>query len=226
MRPENGSSWKDRRMSESVVVLITGLPGAGKTTLIDRAAQPPEWTVVDTDRLRRRLPPVLRRVPVFYPLHVVVMLAAIARHRHVVVQSRGTYWWFRRLIAASAHICGRGAVLILLDAAPADAMADQVRRGRVAPAAAMDWHISHWNGMLEAAASGALGAEGWNRVIVLDRPQASDVKNLGDLTSDLVLGPSPGSPAETRYAAVILAAAAAAVAWIAWARSSRRLPAN
>lgn len=172
---------KERRKTEPVVVLIVGIPGAGKSVLIDRAADSSHWTVLDPDRFRRRLSPALRRVPGPYPLYVLAMVAAIARHTHVVVESRGTYAWLRRLVAACARARGREPVLVLLDAPSQDAMAGQVRRGRVAPQRVMRWHTTRWTQLLDAARSGALAAEGWNRVVLLDRAQASDVEDLADL---------------------------------------------
>ncbi len=167
-------------------MLIVGLPGAGKTVLIDRAAKSPYWTVLDPDRFRRRLSPALRRWPIPYPLYVLAIVVAIARHTHVVVESRGTYGWLRRLVTACARVRGREAVLVLLDAPSGDAIAGQKRRGRVVPAPLMRLNTSRWGPLLDAARNGALAAEGWSQVIVLDRAQASNVEDLGEL----VRGPS------------------------------------
>ncbi len=172
-------------MTDAVVVLVVGIPGAGKTTLIDRVCSS-DWTVLDTDRFRRRLPPALRSVPVPYPLYVLAIVRAIAsRHAQVVVQSRGTYVWLRRLVAACARVRGREAVLLMLDAAPADAVAGQRRRGRVVSARVMRWQTTHWSRLLDAARGGALAAEGWSHVVVLDRAQASRVEDLGELVRGL-----------------------------------------
>ena len=164
-----------------MVVLVVGIPGAGKTTLIDRATRSPEWVVLDLDRFRRRLPPALRKVPVPYPLYVVAVIAAIARHPYVVVESRGTYAWMRRLVAACARVCRREPVLVLLDAPVEDATAGQVRRGRLAPAWVMRWNTAHWSRLLDEARTGALAAEGWKRMIVLDRADASQVESFSEL---------------------------------------------
>jgi predicted kinase len=182
-----------------VVVLIVGIPGAGKTVLIDRAATSSDWTVLDPDRFRRRLRPALRRIPGPYPLYVLAMVAAIARHTHVVVESRGTYAWFRRLVTACARVRGREAVLVLLDAPSRDAMAGQRRRGRVAPLRVMRWHTARWNRLLDAARSGALAAaEGWSRVLLLDRAQASDVEDLAELVRTADVRSAGDTRAETR----------------------------
>jgi predicted kinase len=73
-------------MSDFVVVLIIGVPGAGKSTLISRAASSSHWTVLDPDRFRQRLSPALRRLPGPYPLYVLAVVLAIARHSHVVAR--------------------------------------------------------------------------------------------------------------------------------------------
>lgn len=187
-------------MTEPVVVLIVGIPGAGKTVLIDRAAGSPDWTVLDPDRFRRRLSPALRRLPGPYPLYVLAMVVAIARHPQVVVESRGTYAWLRRLVTACARARGREAVLVLLDAPSRDAMAGQMGRGRVAPQRVMRWHTTRWIRLLDAASSGALAAEGWSRVLLLDRAQASDVEDLAELVRTADVRSVGGTRAKSRGA--------------------------
>jgi len=71
-------------------------------------------------------------------------------------------------------------VLVKLDAGRGR-RARQERRGRVVPERVMRWHTSRWSRLLDAAGSGALAAEGWSRVVVLDRAQASQVEDLGEL---------------------------------------------
>jgi AAA domain len=172
------------RTTPSRVVLVVGIPGAGKTVLIDRAAGSPEWTVLDLDRFRRRLSPTLRRLPVPYPLFVLAIVLAIARKPQVVVESRGTYAWLRRLVTGCARIRSREAIIVLLDASPGDATAGQVRRGRVAPSGVMRLNTTRWTQLRDAAISGRLSAEGWSQVLVLSRAQASAVQDLGELVRE------------------------------------------
>ena len=171
-------------MAESVAVLVVGLPGAGKTVLIDRAAKSSDWRVLDPDRFRRRMSPVLRRLPIPYPLYVLAMVVAIGRDTHVVAESRGTYAWLRRLFTVCARSRGRDAVIVLLVTSPQDAMAGQVRRGRVAPKGVMRWNTDHWGQLLASARSGALASEGWTRILVLDRAQASGVQDFDELVRE------------------------------------------
>jgi hypothetical protein len=149
--------------------------------LINRAARSPEWTVLDLDRFRRRLSPTLRKLPVPYPLFVLAVVLAIAGKPQVVVESRGTYAWMRRLITNCARIRGRHAVIVLLDASPEEAVAGQVHRGRVAPSGVMRLNTTGWTRLRDAANSGRLSAEGWSQVVVLNRTQASTVQDLGEL---------------------------------------------
>lgn len=167
-----------------VVVLVVGIPGAGKTALINRAASTSSWAVLDLDRLRQRLPPPLRRVPLPYPLFVLALVWAIAWRPHVVAEARGTYAWLRRLVIACARIRRRESAIVLLDAPYEDARAGQERRGRVAPEAIMDRYAADWSTLLDAARTGALRTEGWEKVVMLDRAQASRVDDLRQLLQD------------------------------------------
>ncbi len=178
-------------MTQSAVVLVIGIPGAGKTVLIDRAASSPPWTVLDPDRFRRQLSPALRRLPIPYPLFVLAIIVAIAKDPQVVVESRGSNAWLRRLIAVCARVRGRKAVLILLDAPSEEAVAGQRSRGRVAPEPVMRWNATEWSRVLDAASSGALATEGWTKVLALDRAQASTIEDLGEF---LGKPPSVGRP--------------------------------
>jgi len=182
--PRQQAERHAKEADKPVVVLIVGIPGAGKTVLIDRAASSSQWTVLDLDRFRRRLPASLRRLPIPYPLFVLAMICAIALRPHVVAESRGTYAWLRRLVTACARIRRREAAIVLLDAPHEDAVAGQERRGRVAPATIMDRYTADWSRLLDAARSGVLAAEGWDEVVVLDRAQASSVDDLGELLRD------------------------------------------
>jgi AAA domain len=176
--------WQYRGMRHSVVVLITGIPGAGKSTLIARAASSSPWTVLDPDRFRRRLPPALRRLPGPYPLYVLAVVVAIAGRTHLVVECRAGNRWLRRLVAACARARGRDAVLVLLDASSGEAMAGQAGRGRrIEPTVVMHQQTTGWSRLLEAARSGALAGEGWTRAVILDRAQAADVQDLDELVA-------------------------------------------
>jgi AAA domain len=149
--------------SEAVVV-VAGVPGAGKTTLIRRAVDRDLARVIDTDDRRdagrRRL---------LYPGHYARIVAAIAGRRPVVIHSRGTHPAARRAIATLAALRGRPAHLVLLDAARDEAEAGQRARGRTVAPAEMDRQEARWRRLM--ARRPAL--EGWASVVVLDRARAA-----------------------------------------------------
>lgn len=146
------------------VVVVAGVPGAGKTTLIRRAVDRTAVRVVDTDDRRdaghRRL---------LSATHYARIGAAIVARRPVVIHSRGTLAISRRAIALLARARGRPAHLILLDAGRAEAEAGQRARGRTVDRAEMRRQVARWRRLL---ARGAVG-EGWASVVVLDREQAA-----------------------------------------------------
>ena len=143
------------------VVVVAGVPGAGKTTLIRRAVDREVTRVVDTDDRRRgRL---------LYLGHYVRIAAAIAGRRPVVIHSRGTHPAARRAIAALAALRGRSAHLVLLDAARDEAEAGQRTRGRTVSPGEMDRQVARWRRLMARVPAG----EGWASVVTLDRAQAA-----------------------------------------------------
>jgi hypothetical protein len=144
------------------VVVVAGVPGAGKTTLIRRAVAREAVRVVDTDDRAHR-------GPLLYFGHYARIAAAIAGRRPVVIHSRGTHPAARRAIAALAALRGRPAHLVLLDAARDEAEAGQRTRGRSVPRAEMDRQVARWRRLMTRRPRG----EGWAGIVTLDRAQAT-----------------------------------------------------
>jgi predicted kinase len=146
------------------VVVVAGVPGAGKTTLIRRAVDRDVVRVVDTDDRReaggRRL---------LYLGHSARIVAAVAGRRPVVIHSRGTHPAARRAIAALAALRGRSAHLVMLDAARGEAEAGQRARGRTVAREEMDRQVARWRRLMARRPA----REGWASVVVLDRAQAA-----------------------------------------------------
>ena len=151
------------------VVVVAGVPGAGKTTLIRQAVDRETARVVDTDDRRegggRRL---------LYAGHYLRIAAAVAGRRPAVIQSRGTHPSARRAIAALAALRGRPACLVMLDADREEAEAGQRARGRTVAAAEMDRQVARWRRLMARRP-----ARGWASVVVLDRAGAADVEAFG-----------------------------------------------
>jgi len=153
---------------QDAIVVVAGLPGAGKSTLIRRAGAGSGAVVVDTDDQRRE------RGRASYVRHYGRILAAVCGRRPVVIHSRGTRRALRRAIVLAASPRGRPAHLILLDAPRAEAEAGQRRRGRTLPLRAMERAAARWERLRRRGVRG----EGWRSVVVLDRADAARVEAL------------------------------------------------
>jgi predicted kinase len=154
---------------ENAVVVVAGLPGAGKSTLIQRAVDRATVRVVDTDDQRRSG----KRAS--YVRHYAHMLAAVWGRQPVVIHSRGTLGTLRRLVTLASSLRGRPAHLILLDAPREAAEAGQAERGRRVSRSRMDREAARWARLL---ARGVPRSERWRSVTVLDRPSAASVDGL------------------------------------------------
>ena len=150
--------------SSDAVVVVAGVPGAGKTTLVRRAVDRDVARVVDTDDRREA---GARRF--LLVRHYAAIVAAVAGRRPVVVHSRGTHAAARLAVAALAALRGRPAHLVLLDAGRAEAEAGQRARGRIVPAGEMDRQLARWRRLMARRPR----REGWASVVVLDREQAA-----------------------------------------------------
>jgi predicted kinase len=161
------------------VVVVAGVPGAGKSTLIRRAVDRTAAAVVDTDDERERG----RGGRLLYARHYVRIAAAVLGTRPVVVHSRGTHALARRAVGLLARLRGRPAHLLLLDADRPAAEAGQRRRGRVLERAVMDREWAGWRRLRTRGVDG----EGWSSVRALSRPEAASV-------AALVWKPRPAAP--------------------------------
>jgi adenylate kinase family enzyme len=153
---------------DNAVVVVAGLPGAGKTTLIRRVTSRTAAAVVDTDDQRRRGEQASN------VRHYGHIAAAVWGRQPVVIHSRGTVGTLRRLITTLSFLRGRPAHLILLDAPRAAAEDGQRRRGRWVSRRKMDREVARWERLLDRRFRG----EGWRSVTLLDRPSAARVEEL------------------------------------------------
>lgn len=151
------------RFPSDAVVVVAGVPGAGKTTLIRRAVARDAVRVVDTEDRRER------GARASYLGHYLRIVGAVAGRRPAVIHSRGTHAVSRRAIALLARLRGRPAHLVMLDAPREAAEAGQRRRGRMISEAAMERQMARWRRLMRRIPAG----EGWASVVVLDREQAA-----------------------------------------------------
>ncbi|HWT24156.1 MAG TPA: AAA family ATPase, partial [Solirubrobacteraceae bacterium] len=93
----------DLAFEHDAVVVVAGVPGAGKSTLIRRAVDRGAADVIDTDDERARG----GGGRLLYARHYARIARALRGHRPVVVHSRGTQPAARRAIALMARLRGR-----------------------------------------------------------------------------------------------------------------------
>ncbi|MCC0095809.1 ATP-binding protein [Streptomyces flavotricini] len=178
-RGAHGPQWLG--FAEGDIVVVSGLPGGGKSTLIKRAAQDGGIDSQDVrERWERRMPRALPYA-VYRPLvrfaHYWGLWRALRSGASAVVHDCGTQSWVRGLLAAAARRRGRALHLLLLDTSPEEALAGQAARGRGVSAYAFARHRGAVARLLRDAESGRLPA-GCTSAVLLDRGAAARVTRI------------------------------------------------
>jgi predicted kinase len=157
------------------VIVVSGLPGGGKSTLMRRAAGA---RLIDSQEVRARWAARMpRRLPyaVYRPLvriaHYAGMRRALRSGDSVVVHDCGTLPWVRNWLARQAAGRGRGMHLLLLDVTEEAAREGQRSRGRGVSAYAMARHRRASRRLLAAAENGLL-PDACLSTVLLDRAAA------------------------------------------------------
>ncbi|MGW5635115.1 AAA family ATPase [Streptomyces sp. NPDC003832] len=163
------------------LVVITGLPGSGKSTLMRRTVKGPRIDSQDTrDRWDARMP---ARLPyaVYRPLvrlaHYAGLWRALRSGEGVVVHDCGTQAWVRGWLAREARRRGGTLHLLLLDVTPDQALQGQRERGRGVSRYAFLRHRSAAGRMLRAVEEGEL-PPGCGSAVLVDREAASALRRI------------------------------------------------
>ncbi|MEU0136084.1 AAA family ATPase [Streptomyces sp. NPDC006296] len=163
------------------VVVVSGLPGSGKSTLIRRTAREHAVDSQDTrDRWEDALP-VLLPYALYRPLvraaHYAGLLRALRAGGPVVVHDCGTQTWVRRWLAREA-LRRHGALhLVLLDVTPEVARRGQRERGRGVSGYAFARHRRAVGRLLRDTGSGVL-PPGCASAVLLDREAAAGIGRI------------------------------------------------
>ncbi|MEV7519891.1 AAA family ATPase [Streptomyces sp. NPDC091371] len=178
------------RFAEGDIVVVSGLPGGGKSTLIKRAAGEggtgggSGGAAIDSqdtrERWERRMPGALPYA-VYRPMVRAAHYWGLWRHlrsgRSVVVHDCGTQSWVRALLAAAARRRGRALHMLLLDTSPEEALSGQEARGRGVSTYAFARHRGAVTRLLREAEAGRPPA-GCASATLLDRRSAAAVTRI------------------------------------------------
>ena len=172
------------------MLVVSGLPGSGKSTLINRAvaaAGRGGGTVrrVDSQDVREqweRVLPSWLPYAVYRPLvravHYVRLGRALRLSAGAVVHDCGSQAWVRRWAAHAAGRRDRALRMVLLDVPPEEALAGQAARGRGVSRRAFARHRRAIGRLVAEARDGRM-PRGCASMLLLDREAAS---RLGAIT--------------------------------------------
>ncbi|MBT2368516.1 AAA family ATPase [Streptomyces sp. ISL-10] len=182
LRDRAGSSPRALVFAAGDVVVVSGLPGSGKTTLIKRAVTGRGIDSQDTRDLWDARTPRLLPYAVYRPFvrvaHYVRLWRALRSGESVVVHDCGTQAWVRRWLAREARRRSASLHLVLLDVPPRVAREGQRERGRGVSGYAFARHRRAVGRLIADAESGRL-PRGCASAVLLDRDAAGTLRVLG-----------------------------------------------
>ncbi|GHB66980.1 ATP-binding protein [Streptomyces viridiviolaceus] len=163
------------------LVVVTGLPGSGKSTLMKRTVRGRRIDSQDTrDRWDRRMPrflPYALYRPLVRLAHYAGLRRALRSGEGVVVHDCGTQAWVRGWLAREARRRGSTLHLLMLDVGAETALAGQRERGRGVSRYAFLRHRAATARLLRSTEKGTLPA-GCTSAVLLDRAAADALRRI------------------------------------------------
>ncbi|MBO4255488.1 AAA family ATPase [Streptomyces griseorubiginosus] len=182
LRDRSGRSPHALLFGPRDLVVVTGLPGSGKSTLMARAVRGARVDSQDArDRWERRLPaplPYALYRPLVRLTHYAGLRRAVRGGEGVVVHDCGTQSWVRGWLAREARRRGGTLHLLLLDVTPDAALAGQRERGRGVSRYAFLRHRTAAARLIRSVERGEL-PEGVGSAVLLDRTAADVLTRIG-----------------------------------------------
>ncbi|WP_199747988.1 AAA family ATPase [Actinomadura sp. WAC 06369] len=189
-RAAGGPGAKVLRFAAGDVVMVSGLPGSGKSTLIRRTVAAVDGDgepvrCVDSQDVRQAWE---RRLPAWVPyevyrpgariVHYVRLERALRRGGSVVVHDCGSRGWVRRWAAWRRRDRGSAVHLVLLDVPPSVAVEGQRSRSRTVPGRVFSRHRRGIGRLIGRVAEGRPPG-GCAAVVLLDRRAADELHEIG-----------------------------------------------
>ncbi|GGW98278.1 AAA family ATPase [Streptomyces chryseus] len=181
LRERAGRGPRTLAFATGDTVVVSGLPGSGKSTLIRRTASAVAHRIDSQDvrerweaAMPRLLPYALYR-PLVRVAHYAGLWRALRSGDGVVVHDCGTQTWVRRWLARDARRRGVALHLVLLDVTADVARAGQQERGRGVSGYAFARHRRAVGRLVRDAEAGRLPV-GCASAVLLDRDAAGALK--------------------------------------------------